>query len=360
MSTGSSRPPLKKPHKNKKGLILIGAIFALAVLAALVAMRFRSTGNGAPASPTVSNAPRAISCLGHIEPDVEVITLAAPSSNSSQPPLIASLKIEEGDNVKAGQLIATLDTRERLERAWQAAVSKIKVAEQRLAQVKAGPKPADLAAQRAEISRLQTDLDHAEREFRRAERLYQQGDIAATEMDARRAQRQSQEQMLKQAEERLKSLAEVREVDVNFAQAEVEAAMADARHAKAEFDQAFIYAPVSGRVVKIHARAGELITGEGLAELAKDDRMYAVAEVYESDISRVNLGQRATVACDALPNKLTGKVDRIGMKTVKNTVLSPNPASFSDARVVQVKVLLDEPQKVIGLINARVTVSIEP
>lgn len=48
------------------------------------------------------------------------------------------------------------------------------------------------------------------------------------------------------------------------------------------------------------------------------------------------------------------------MRAVKNTVLNPNPASFSDARVIEVKVLLDEPLKVTGLINARVTVNIEP
>jgi len=48
------------------------------------------------------------------------------------------------------------------------------------------------------------------------------------------------------------------------------------------------------------------------------------------------------------------------MRAVKNTGPNPNPASCSDALVVEVKVLLDEPRKVTGLINARVTVNIEP
>jgi HlyD family secretion protein len=356
LNIDSSKP---MPRKTRKRWLIFTAVI-MALLASLVAMRFRAAKSIPPTQPVAAVAPRSIACLGRIEPDFEVITLAAPSSNSAQPPLIAALKIEEGDEVKAGQLIATLDNRDRLERAWQAAVSQIKVAEQRLAQIKAGPKPADLAAQRAEISRLQAELGHAEIEYGRAERLYQHGDVAATEIDARRVQRQTQEQLLRQAEERLRSLAEVREVDVNYAQAEVEAAVAEARRTKAEYDQAFIYSPINGRVVKIHARPGEQIVSSGLAELAKSDRMYAVAEVYESDINRVKAGQRATVSCDAVTEKLTGKVDRIGMRAVKNTVLSPNPASFSDARVVEVKVLLDEPQKVIGLINARVTVSIEP
>lgn len=171
---------------------------------------------------------------------------------------------------------------------------------------------------------------------------------------------ETQQKLLKQAEERLASLAEVREVDVNYAQAEVDAAIAEAKRAKSELDQAFIYSPITGRVVKIHARAGAQIGGNGIAEVAKTDRMFAVAEVYETDISRVKLGQSAEVSSDSFPEKLTGRVERVGLRTTKNSVLNADPASFSDRRVVEVKVLLDRPQNVAGLINARVTVAIRP
>jgi len=336
-------------------VLLIGC----ALIAAFAAIRFRPSEQPAQVA-SASLTPRAVACLGHIQPDLDVITLSAPSTNSTGLPLIAELKIEEGDDIKAGQLVAVLDNRVRLERAYEAAESRIKVAEQRLAQVKAGPKAADLAAQQAEISRIRAELDLAEREHARAERLSKSGDIAASEVDSRRMQRQTQQQLLRQAEERLKSLAEVRDVDVNYALAEVESAITESRRAKAELDQAYIYSPISGRVIKIHARAGEQIGPDGLAELAKTDRMFAVAEVYETDIGRVKVGQQAVVSCDALPEKITGKVERIGAKAAKNSVLSPNPASFSDTRVIEVKILLDEPQKVAGLINARVTVSLEP
>ena len=355
MTTRDSQPSPKRSRRKW----LIVAIIALGVFATVVALRFRPDGNGSSQPAMVNTKPGAISCLGRIEPDFEVIKLSAPASLAG-PALLAQLKIEEGEEIKSGRLIATLDNRDRLQRAWEAAKSRITVAEQRLAQVKAGPKPADLAAQRAEIARLQAELDQADREQRRAERLFQHGDTPAAEVDTKRAQRQTSEQALKQAEERLKSLAEVREVDVNYAQSEIAAAVAETRRAKAELDQAYIYSPVSGRVVKINTRAGEQIGPAGIAEIAKTDRMYAVAEVYETDIGRVKTGRQATITCDALSEKLIGKVERIGMRAIKNTVLNPNPASFSDARVVEVKILLDDPQKVAGLINARVTVSIEP
>lgn len=351
---------LSDSTKRTRWRWLIVAIIGLGVLATLAAVLLRPTKPTAEATAPITATPRAITCLGRIEPDFEVITLAAPSANRTGPPLIAALKIEEGDEVRTGQLIAVLDNRAQLESAWQVAISQIKVAEQRLAQIKAGPKPADLAAQRAEIARLRAALSHAESEFRRAERLSQAGDIAATELDAKRLQKQTQEQALKQAEERLNSLAEVREVDVNYAQAEVEAATTEARRAKTELEQAFIYSPIRGRVIKIHARAGAQIGSAGIAEIAKTDRMYAVAEVYETDIARVKVGQQADITSDALPDRLTGRVERIGLRATKNAVLNPDPASFSDARVIEVQVLLDEPQKVAGLINARVTVSIKP
>lgn len=339
---------------------LLIAVLSLGALVTLAALLLRPTKPAVEATTPVAVAPRQITCLGRIEPDLEVITLAAPSADQSGSPLIAALKIEEGDEVRAGQLLAVLDNQARLASAWQVALSQIKVAEQKLAQVKAGPKPADLAAQQAEVARLRAALAHAENEYRRAERLSQQGDIAAIELDAKRLQQQTQQQALRQAEERLNSLAEVREVDLNYAQAEVEAATTAARRAKIELDQAFIYSPIRGRVLKIHARPGAQIGSAGIAEIAKTDRMYAVAEVYETDISRVKVGQAAEITSDALPNKLTGRVERLGLRATKNTVLNPNPASFSDARVVEVKVLLDEPQQVAGLINARVTVNIKP
>jgi HlyD family secretion protein len=90
--------------------------------------------------------------------------------------------------------------------------------------------------------------------------------------------------------------------------------------------------------------------------------MYAVAEVYETDISKVRLGQRATITSDAFPAKLQGTVDQIGWEVGKKDVLSTDPAAATDVRVVEVKIGLDSAssQRVAGLTNLQVTVEIEP
>lgn len=87
--------------------------------------------------------------------------------------------------------------------------------------------------------------------------------------------------------------------------------------------------------------------------------MYAVAEVYENDIARVRAGQRARVSSPALPGVLLGRVERLGLKVDKNDVLSTDPVADVDARVIEVEILLDEPELVAALTNLRVDIEIE-
>ncbi len=90
------------------------------------------------------------------------------------------------------------------------------------------------------------------------------------------------------------------------------------------------------------------------------DAMYAVAEVYETDVQRVRIGQRATVSSPALAAPLSGTVDRIGLKIGKKDVLSVDPAAKTDARVVEVRILLDDAAAAAGLTNLEVDVAIAP
>jgi HlyD family secretion protein len=135
---------------------------------------------------------------------------------------------------------------------------------------------------------------------------------------------------------------------------------AQVERASAELDLAVVRAPISGRVLDVHAREGERVGADGIAELAQTDAMYAVAEVYETDVQRVRVGQRATVTSAAMPQAVSGTVDRIGLKIGKKDVLSVDPAAKTDARVVEVRIRLDDPTEVAGLTNLEVDVAITP
>ena len=110
--------------------------------------------NPAAAPPLPPARDNAVACLGRIEP-VDGITRISARSISGQPSIVARLLVDEGDPVKKGQLVAVLDSKEQLEKAWRQAESRIAVAEMRVAQVRAGAKAGDLAAQQAEIGRIE-------------------------------------------------------------------------------------------------------------------------------------------------------------------------------------------------------------
>jgi HlyD family secretion protein len=180
----------------------------------------------------------------------------------------------------------------------------------------------------AEVARLEAQLRNAEAEWRRYERLFGEGFVSTSERDAWKTK--------------------------------VATVQAELQRAKAELDLAVVRSPITGRVLEVHAREGERVGADGIAELGQTDAMCAIAEVYETDVPRVRVGQRATVTSPALARPVTGTVDRVGLKIGKKDVLSVDPAAKTDARVVEVRVLLDDPAQVAGLTNLEVDVAITP
>ncbi len=86
--------------------------------------------------------------------------------------------------------------------------------------------------------------------------------------------------------------------------------------------------------------------------------MRAVAEVYETDIARIKIGQVATITSRAFSHPITGKVVRIGNMVFKNDVLNVDPAARADARVVEVWIDLEDATLTERLTNLTVDVVI--
>lgn len=86
--------------------------------------------------------------------------------------------------------------------------------------------------------------------------------------------------------------------------------------------------------------------------------MYAVAEVYETDIPRVAKGQRATISSPALGRPLTGVVERVGLKVGRLSAVGADPAARNDARAVEVKIRLDDSKAAAALVDLEVDIVI--
>ncbi len=269
----------------------------------------------------------------------------------------------------------------------------------------------------ATISRLKAQLKNTEVDYKRFEQLFAERAIEATRLDAKRlevetirqqiaeaqskynqtvanlnqqilenqatknkltttAQQQLAEakanyettvattnQQIAAAQATLNKIAEVRPVDVAGAQAELARAQASLRQAQAELAEAYVRAPVAGSILKVHSRAGESPSDNGIVEMGQTSQMVAVAEVYESDVRKLRVGQSATVKSEsgAFAQDLRGTVSEIGLQIGKQDVLNTDPAADSDSRVVEVKVAIDptDSTKVQGLTNSKVAVTIK-
>ena len=116
-----------------------------------------------------------------------------------------------------------------------------------------------------------------------------------------------------------------------------------------------------GKYKLIHAKNGEVIATSGFAEVGNTSQMNVLAEVYQTDIHNVRIGQKATITSTAFPGKLQGTVSNIGWQIDKQSIFSINPGADTDRRIVEVKISIDNPvdsKKVFRYTNLQVDVAI--
>ncbi len=184
-------------------------------------------------------------------------------------------------------------------------------------------------------------------------------DVQRADVDSFRAELQSAERELKRRES-LAGAGRLSKTELEAIKLRVEMARAGLDRAIANREMSTVRAPIDGQILEIHARAGESVNEKGIVEIGDTRRMYAVAEVYETDIGRVKIGQHALISSPALPRVLTGKVERIGLLIGKKDILKTDPVADADARVVEVEIFLDDAESAARLTNLRVDIVIEP
>lgn len=267
---------------------------AALVLVLAVAVSRRSPSKPPASAPAAVTAPRleAVSALGTLHPAGDVRRLAAPSSAMGGSPRLLSLAVEEGQRVRQGQLLATFDSRPKL--------------------------LADLAALQARIASLQVQIRLQSREVERYRSAASSGAAALVLLEEKKDELAKLQGQLREA------VAQRQGMQVDLADSELRA-------------------PLAGTVLKIHSRPGERPATDGVLELGAGDQMEAVAEVYESDINRVKLGQVVSLVSEngGFSGSLQARVIRISPQVRQRAVLSTDPTGDADARVVEVRLALD-------------------
>ena len=337
--------------------------------------------------------------LGKLIPKGEVIKLSVANAEDSR---VNQILVEEGDRVEKNQTIAILQGLENRQRDLEEAEKTVELAQAQLAQTLAGEtKQAELAAQRANISRLESQLrnETAEKQasiasveaqlkqarltYNRNQSLQKDGavsqqtldeaqeslEMAQANLNERKAQlkntQQSLNQEITQEQEILAQLQEIRPVDVRVAEIELERAVIAVEQRKAALEDTKVKVPISGQILRINTRVGEQVnTSQGIVELGRTKEMYAIAEVYETDIGKVKIGQPAIISSEygGFEGKLQGTVEHLGLQvgTKQLSESSQDPTQDENSRIVEVKIRIDpqDSQKVAGLTNMKVRVEI--
>lgn len=201
---------------------------------------------------------------------------------------VQEVLVEDGDQVKRGQVLLRLDPEASLAE---------------LAQLEANRRQAALNIQRQQVRRESTLA-----KWRRYEALRAQGMVEAIKFDELVTEKDVAEVELQTSREALR-------------QAEAELQQARERHAKT-----VIRAPMDGKVTAVYVKAGETavpsaasIAGSSLMVIGDTGSLYAEVNIDESDIAKIAVGQQARIVPAAFPDKsLSGKVDRIALAPRQN------------------------------------------
>lgn len=334
---------------------VVGLYFQPPALRGFFAITGLEPGGGASApiavAPAVADSPPAraedlfdsVVALGRVVPEGDAVTLAPPYGAGDA--RIAEIRVSEGDRVEAGAVVAVLDNLPQLEAALESARAAVAVREAALAQTRASV-AASLRESRAEVARAEAALALAEADLARVRDLAGRGVSTAAALDRAETAAAEADRTLERARaalSRYEGAEEGSQPDILLAARNLAAAEADLARAERDLAKARVVAPLAGTVLSVNARVGEHPGSEGVATLADVERMTVELEVYQTDISRVALGQTVEIRAEALGEELlTGTVTRIGLEVGRQTLVASDPAANTDARVVEVIVALDE------------------
>ncbi len=321
------------------------SVLAASAVAAVIAVTAWPLASAAPGSaPAPASAPagsagpskRGVAARGRIEPLGGIIRLGATSTpDAVSGGIVVKLNVDYGDDVKAGQILAEVDT---------GPVARARLAEAR-ADLETARREAIATASLADESCVLADV--AGRQARRKTELLGRGLAAAEEAELARGD----------ADAGAASCAARRAV-ARVSESAIASSEARVSRFQAEIERSVIRAPFAGRVLDVHARPGEFVGTNGVLELGRVDSMYAIAEVYETDVRNVRKGMRARITSSAFAGDLSGTVERIRPKVQKMDEIGTDPAARKDARIVEVEIRLANSQAVANLTNLQVDIEI--
>lgn len=260
---------------------------------------------------------------------------------------VTALAANEGDRVKAGAVLATVDLGLD-EQAREASDLEARAARAEATVVDKGVRPEQIAVTKAQIRAARAAEELAGKQLARERILHEQGatpDARVDELDAEYARRIAERESLEsQLHEQQRG---ARPEERAAARAKAEAAQANVALGDLRIEKRQLRAPADGIVLDVHVKTGEVVTvGSPVVTLADPGRLYAYVFVPQGKLAGIDVGDRATVRADGVSRVLAGHVENIA----RRTEFTPRYLFSETERqnlVVRVKVRIDDKEQLL-------------
>lgn len=299
---------------------------------------------------------------GTIIPKGEIIKLSVANAEDSR---VNKILVSEGDRVRKNQVIAVLQGVEKRERDLEEAQNTVGYHKAKLRQTKTGEENSDPKIQETKIASSEVEYNQAKLTYDRHQTLLAQGVISQKTFDESKRDLDIATAALNREKQNLSRLVQTKAANIEMAEIELKGAIIALEQRRADLEDTRVRVPVSGQILRINAQEGEQVdTNQGIVELGRTDQMYVSAEVYETDINRVEVGQPAIISSEygGFTGKLKGQIEHIGLKigSKKISNISQDPTQDENSRIVEVKIRLnrEDSRKVAGLTDMKVRVQI--
>ncbi len=297
--------------------------------------------------------PPGIACLGQVVPGERVIRISAPEAS-----VVKELKVRRGEIVQARAILAVLRDYDTAQAALKKAEASVALARARLDKVKAGEREETVGAQEALIKARQAEVDFLLATKNRHQQLHEEKLVSSDQFEEISQRLAVAEAELKKEQSVRDSYLSGRKEDIAIEELNLAVAQAEHAEAAASLENQLVRAPFAGEILDIHTYAGERMGENGLADLGDTSRMMVRAEVYETDIARVQLGSRATIRIMMKKEPLNGQVVEIERQISSGRIYALDSTDYTDRRIVLVRIQPDNPQQLAPYSHAHATVMI--
>jgi HlyD family secretion protein len=314
---------------RRRIIIGVSAVLVLAVVGWLLYRQFSGTRNDR--------------LILHGNVDIRQVNLGFRVSGR-----LKEMKVEEGDVVQTGDVIAVLDDGPYQDQV-RLAEAQVAQAQANYAKMRNGFRKEEIEQARAQLAQAKANYDNALRTFEREDKLLQTHAISQSDYDAATSSRDSLKAMVQSAQANLNlELAGNRKEDIDNAKAQLDNAQANLDNAKRNLTDCQLHASIDGVVITRAVEPGTIVaTSTIVYSVCETSPVWIRTYVDERDLGRIYPGMKALIYNDTYPNHpytaQVGFISPVAEFTPKNVETRELRADL----VYRLRVILEKPDRYV-------------